>query len=190
MQINGIDTYFLYLAAYVNIGYNGNGDLLFVSKLVDGMDDPSYERYSSNRVWYNITDLNQPPNPETQSSSTIDTYSPNDSVRTIVRQMLTYDYYGSETQDDRLLVRLHSLSTGYNGAKVNGVFFAEDVAVKHEHRPEGGSRIRIRDVGTVELFFNENPSAKLVYYYVDGRTGGSLSGTPFDGDTEIKNLFF
>ena len=189
VQINGLDTVFSYLAVYGNIGYDATGGLLFVNKLVDGMDDPLYERYSTNRVFFNIGDLSQPPFPDERSCSTIDTYSANDSVRTIVRQMLNYDN-GFETQDDRLLVRLHSLSSGYHGAEMNGIFFAEDVAVKHEQRPEGGSRIRIRDVGTVEIFFDGNPSAKLVYYDVDGRTGGSLNGTLIDVGTEVYNLFF
>lgn len=72
---------------------------------------------------------------------------------------------------------------------IEGITY-NDVAV--QQRLGGGhSRLRAKGIGTIFQIQNGQPTRAAVYYRVNGQTGGSLSGTPFEpGVGNLDGLFF
>lgn len=181
ISVNGVEQVFPYLAVYGSVEVYGDTDSIpYIIKSIDGMDDPSYQSWSGSTTSYDPTTFVPT---HVTSSQTVDTYYDEGSTRSIARQRTTYDGFPQNTSE--LNLRRYTLSSGY---QANGIDFG-DTPIRIEYRSEGGSRIRVQGIGAVELF-GPVPAKKVIYYNVNGQTGGDLSGTPFESGSTIRDLFF
>jgi len=185
ISVNGVEQVFPYLVVYVNVFVSEEtGSVTQVSAFIDGMDDPNYHSWSGVNIYYDPITLD--PTPSTgRGSQYVDTYYGEGPTRAISRQWTIYDDNFSQIISE-LHSRHYTLSSGY---QANGIDFG-DTPIRIEHRSEGGSRIRVQGIGTVERFDKGLPGRKVIYYNVNGQTGGDLSGTPFESGSAIRDLFF
>jgi hypothetical protein len=183
IAINGIERVFNYLAVYGSISQDVGGTIS-VGKYIEGMDDPVYTQYSGLGLTYDPASLI----PSVYSSSDIvDRVYDNGAVRMLVRNKADY-LGGVEVVKGSVFLYEHRiLSSGY---EVNGISFG-NTPILIEKRDPGSSRIKVQGIGVVEVIPTTfGPSREVIYYHVDGQTGGSLVGTPLEEGTNLHTLFF
>ncbi len=187
LTINGTDRAFSYFAAYGSVTVDQGGNIISVSKGIDGTDDTSYTIYAHSSTTYDPTTLTPIVDPNPRTFETIDNFTGEGALRNVIQTTTTHDETGSTTRT-AIVSRIYTIGTGY---EANGINFGQ-TPFRVEHRSRGSSRIRIQGIGTVETFgsgtFSTTPN-RVVYYSVNGQTGGSLAGTPYQIGSPIYNLF-
>lgn len=183
MSIDGVATVVPYIANYVSVTTDELGALLFVSKLIEAPDTLDYQAWQNERSNYN--------NPTLAKTVTEDTLHDDMKCSTgHVRQCVvnrTLSATGENVQSWQNS-RMRSLLGSYT---VNGMTFP-DVLI-HERPAIDQMRLRAKGIGEILMISGggTNASARsLIYYRVNGATGGSLAGTPFASGQPLDGLFF
>ncbi len=192
ISINGTDQTFEYLAVYGNVNVDGSNTLTSQpNRYIEAMDDVNYRNYSTATKFYDTATLAEASVSDI-SSDIVDIHSNEGNVNHIRRYTTAYDIGAATTTNtSQLRQRTYTIGTGY---QANGIDFGQ-TPFRVEHRTVNSitsSRIRIQGIGVVELFAASAPGTptQVVYYNVDGQTGGSLAGTPFTVGSALHTLFF
>jgi len=191
VSINGVDTVFNYLAGYGTVNTLSDGSTITsLNKTVEAMNNTNYINFSRSSISYDPSDLS--PTLSSISSERTWTFLGQGAIKHLIKEIVQYDS-AVESNSSELELRTYTLGTGY---QANGIDFGT-TPFRVEHRQPGNSsstglsRLRIQGVGEVERFGSgSSPSYKVIYYSVDGQSGGSLSGTPFESGSAVNNLLF
>ncbi len=185
LTINGADRTFAYLAVYGSVTVGSNGDIIYISKFVDGTDDTSYTTYAGGQINYDPSTLTPIVDQSPRTYEVTDIFYGEGAIRNVANY--TTSYTGTSAHNSNsIILRTYVLGIGY---EANGINFGQ-TPFRVEHRSRGAGRIRVKGIGTVEQFTSGSSGPnRVIYYNVDSQTGGSLSGTPFEVGSPIYNLF-
>lgn len=117
------------------------------------------------------------------TSSYIQTCNGGGAIKTCKRENRTSGVFNNYRENNRIYDLL-------GPGTINGLAFAD---LRRETRYGGNfaeERIYAKGIGLVARFYRTRPSNQVIYYRVNGQTGGSLAGTPFASGELLDGLFF
>lgn len=184
ISIDGVLTQRPYIANYAFASVDELGNLTFVSNYIEAPDTENYINFHIESSTYDPNTLQKTIDEE--NGDTLFESWPCAGDQVLICQITQTLNATGEITDHYTW----SYARALIGAQtVNGMTF-DDVRVEdYINVGQGQSRLRAKGIGVI-LRMDDGGDQKVVYYRVDGQTGGSLAGTPFDSGAPLQNLFF
>ena len=182
VSIDGVLTIRPFIAHYVFVQTDSGNNITSISDSLETPDTANYVNTNVEQSTYNITTAAKTVTDDTFRELWDLCNSHGSVFICTVRRVLSVD--GSF----QLLYNWSRLQTTVGPFTVNGMTFPD---VRIESYMDGFSRIRAKGIG--EVLRDNRGSGRddlLIYYQVDGASGGSLVGTPFDSGQLLDGLFF
>lgn len=185
VMVNGVQTVRPYIANYVFVGTDTDGNVTAVSNQLEAPDTADYDDYYVEISNYNTDGSNK----QVQDSWRESLKCGGSRIRVCVVTKSSGGSYISTTRQSRVQTLQPSFTQGSNNWTFNSVRVETDL-------DEGNTdRMRIRAKGIGEIFRTYDQGSthierSAIYYRVNGNTKGSLAGTPFDTGQPLEGLFF
>lgn len=181
ISIDGVNTVRQFIANYA-FAHTLNGVLQSVANSLESPDTAAYNDYVSERSFYDPTSLAQTITADTERTTS---KCSSGKVR-VCASTVTHSGTGAYIRSgSRTEVR--GILDSYT---VNGMTFTD---VRIRNRIEGNQvRLDAKGIGEILRVSTDNTGneRRIIYYRVNGATGGSLAGTPFDSGQLLDGLFF
>ena len=193
ISINGIPTVRPFIANYVNVLVDTNGDITSIYNYIEAPDTAAYNNFDIEESFYDTASLSKTVIRDDTRELWNCTESTNPNLQCVVTGILssTGDY--SYTRD---FANFRSVVSGPLTLS-SSLTITEDLRLEN-YGSIGYSRqqfrIRAKGIGQVyRLRLTSDGSReeqKAIYYQSNGATGGSLEGTPFEPGQPLDGLFF
>lgn len=183
ISINGVLTQRPFIANYVYVEVDGGGNLVFVSNYIEAPDTENYVVFNVEQTDFDVVTLNK----TVTADNLKEDWLCGGGAASVCVVTVTLSSDGS-------YVNTYSWSSirAISGPiTVNGMVF-NDVRIE-ELVNRDTVRVRAKGIGEVlRSNTQSDPTAdrRVLYYRVNGMTGGSLAGTPFEAGQPLDGLFF
>ncbi|MDC1286689.1 hypothetical protein N8198_02260 [Gammaproteobacteria bacterium] len=183
ISIDGVLTVRPFIFNYAFVSTDSGGAITSISNFIEAPDTADYQRYNAEISDYDIGTL--------AKTVTDDTFY---ETNTCSGNVVHLCYAQTLLNIDDSLIGMYDFSSNRalsGPITINGLTFNE-IRLRAYTGTRNEFRINAKGVG--EIYRRSNSGAfferKIIYYYSNGNTGGSLAGTPFDTGQPLDGLFF
>lgn len=182
ISIDGVLTQRPFIANYGFVNTDDQGNIQFVSNYIEAPDTEDYINFNIESSTYDPVTLQKNVDPD---GDTLRESWPCSGREVLICLITQTENATGQITDNYTWSYARAVGTG--PLTVNDMTFPDiRVEVRFENPAQ---RVRARGIGEV-LRMTQNGDRKAIYYRVDGQTGGSLAGTPFDAGQPLDGLFF
>ena len=181
VSIQGVMTTRPFIANYVAVTFDTNGALTSASNYLEAPLTSNYVNYVVEQSIYDVSTAAKTITDDTRHD--VWTSSGSDAVRTM---NIAVSINGVPSQTEHYA----DVRTLLGPGTVDSMSFDDLLGFHRQSTSSLTYRIRAKGIGDVMWMRHGSPLTKIIYYRVDGATGGSLAGTPFDTGQVFDGVFF
>lgn len=187
ISTNGTPTVYDYIGMYIYVHVDSGGNITSITSYIHGLDEPyggpSWTAFTETSS-YNPSDLSQTITNDTEKyyRRYLSSYRQSLPLHFIETTMLSADDSVLGGSSNALLSSLLGESI-----ELNGMTFS-DVRVDTYYKSDSFN-LQAKDIGRI-LASSSSATYTIIYYRVNGTSGGNLTGTPFASGGDLEGLFF
>ena len=170
-----------FIANYAYIAFDSNGDLTNANNWIEAPLTANYLDYVVEESTYDVSNAAKTVVGDTRRDVWVGS-----STGPIQTGNVTVYTSGIATS----LEQYHDVRTKLGSGNIDSLAFADLMGFHRHYNTTNSYRVRAKGIGDVMHMFNGSTVRKIIYYQVDGVTGGSLAGTPFDSGEVFHGVFF
>ncbi len=188
VSVNGVPTIRPYIANYAFVALDANENILQINNSIEAPLTADYLDLVLENSFYDLVSLTKTVNDDLSRQS-FDCAGAGSNIQSCT--VTTTSNADGSIIGARADTRVYTLggSKTFNGLTFNEVRFEHRIRASVGTDLSGEIRIRAKGMGEVKRVFG-GVIREVVYYRVNGQTGGSLAGTPFAPGALLDGLFF
>ena len=194
VSVNGALTVRPFIANYAFVSTDSSGNITFVSNYIEAPDTEDYINFDTESSTYDPVSLTKTVTNDTiREEWKCASNAGGANVQCIFTGLLSasgnHSYTGDWSYVRNIIEGPFTLGSGLT--------FTQDLRIENYTSVRySNSSVRLRAKGIGEIYrLNRDSSGNTsernaIYYYANGETGGSLTGTPFEPGQPLDGLFF
>jgi hypothetical protein len=193
ISTNAVPSVYDYISMYIDVNVDSGGNITSITKIAFGMDTPFGSSYTMflEVLAYNPNDLSQ-----IIYSADTDKYyvkKLNTPRQSVPHLRFTKHMLSADDTVQRVYPSAYLYSFLGESIELNGMSFS-DVVMRVELGNSDYNynfNLYAKDIGLIQSYNSGTDTSKeIIYYRVNGTSGGNLIGTPFASGGDLAGLFF